>query len=142
MSLWNKDTKGEEMEKDEQLEGVEAAWAINLKRMVAQELNVDVERQAQLTRMVEDSRNLQNRINEIAMQSLQAFTSTMDDRQKDVGLARERHEKKLEERMEELEETMTRQADTINESIAGILSILEASGVLGASQQTSGKTGP
>jgi len=130
------------MEKDEQLEGVEAAWAINLKRMVAQELNVDVERQAQLTRMVEDSRNLQNRINEIAMQSLQAFTSTMDDRQKDVGLARERHEKKLEERMEELEETMTRQADTINESIAGILSILEASGVLGASQQTSGKTGP
>ena len=125
---------------DEHGFGKDEAYTVNLKRLVARELDMGEERQHQATRAIEQSLVLQARINEIAMQSLQAFTSSMDERQKDARIAGVRKEHKAEERAEELEETMTRQVSTINESIAGIIAILEAAGVVGASQQTSGET--
>jgi tRNA U34 5-carboxymethylaminomethyl modifying GTPase MnmE/TrmE len=108
----------------DEVQGLHEGWAVNWKRQVARELDLDETLQGQylvLREKLQDNYVKTNaEMDAIKLKNFQAFSNSMDERQKDVSLARERHEKKLEERMEELEETMTRQVATINEAVAGI----------------------
>lgn len=83
---------GEREEGFEEPKGVNDAWAVNLKMVVERAQRLEEERQGQCNRIIEQSIATQARINEIAMQSLQAFTNSMDERQKDSRIQAVRKE--------------------------------------------------
>jgi uncharacterized coiled-coil protein SlyX len=130
-----KKEKPERLDHDE-IQGLHEGYAINNKRQIARELDLDKVLQEQyvvlLGKLHDEYAKYVVEMDGIKLKNFQAYSDSMDARTKDVGLARERHEKKLEERMEELEETMTRQVATINESIAGINAVaMQLSEVVG-----------
>jgi len=134
----------------EEPEGISDAYGVNLKRLVARELDMDRERQGQESRLIELAIATQARINEISMQSLQAFTNSMDERQKDSRNAGLRKEHSTEERAKELEEVFNKTvqassgvnsqmvglntaiAEAVSGAVSGVIQELIASGKLKA----------
>jgi len=110
--------------------GHKEAWADNIKMIVADELGKRERHESQENRAVEEALKTQARINEIAMQSLQAFTHSMDERQKDTRHIGIRKELDAEERMAELEETFNKAIQAVSEINAGTNSLIEMVGLL------------
>lgn len=119
--------------------GMEDAYRVNMKMVVEDVLKFRAALDAQYLADIA-------RIREIGHESLENHNQDMRD-------AKMRKETSTEERSKELEEVFNKvvtaganqQSVGINEAIAGITAILEASGLLsavvGGSQQTSGRTG-
>lgn len=143
--------------------GLNDAYAVNLKRLVARELDLDAERQGQTTRVIEDTITFRKaldaqyiadiaRMREVGNQSMESFTKQMNQMSVDNRVTGIRKELKAEERQEELEEVFNKSVQTgsnqqtgaSNEVVSGIIQLLAESGLLSSvvagSQQTAGKT--
>lgn len=107
--------------------GLSDAYGVNLKMVVEDVIKFRAALDAQYLSDIA-------RMREIGHEALQNHSMDMRD-------SKMRKETATEERREELEETFNKNVTSSNEAISGIISILEAAGVLGASQQTSGRTG-
>ncbi len=135
---------------EEEPGGLNEAWAVNMKRLVARELDHDRERQEDMGHLNKVAVAFAERMLTVAGTAVEAFVNSMDVREKDVSLARVRKEKNIEERMAELEETFNKQITATNEAISNINSLIQAlgnisggmAGVVGSSQQTGGQIPP
>ena len=125
---------------DEHGFGKDEAYTVNLKRVVARELDHDADLQSDTSRLNKAAVAFSERMLQVAGASVESFVNSMDERQKDTRHAGLRKEHNIEERMAELEETFNKNITATNEALSGIASMLAAAGVVGVGQQTSGET--
>lgn len=143
----------------EEPRGLNDAYAINLKTLVEQMASLREERQGQMNRFIEDTQKFRAALDQQYLSDLagiRSLESRVRERiEQDTRDAKMRKETGTEERGKELEEVFNKVVTSganqqnagtnntaisnINELIAGVASYLIASGVMGASQQTSGE---
>jgi hypothetical protein len=120
MKAMLKDALKELMAGGENLPNMPGIMQVNAKRVLAHELNMDADH-LQNTRFLDKvfAVNMARLMN-VAAGAGEDVLQEMTTRSKDVGIARERHEKDSEERMEELEEQMARTTNTATEQTSGV----------------------
>jgi len=124
MNLWKKPTTGSEnMEREEGFEepkGINDAYAVNLKRLVARELDLDRDRQGQETRAIEDTLEFRKALD---MQYLNDLAKIRAMEKQMLGthfVTLARKEQNNEERMEELEEQLSRSQNMETQQSSGV----------------------
>ena len=124
MNLWKKPNKGSEnMEREEGFEepkGINDAYAVNLKRLVARELDLDRDRQSQETRAIEDTLEFRKALDAQYLSDIAGIRAMEKQMLGGHFVTIARKEQNNEERMEELEEQLSRSQNMAAQQETGV----------------------
>jgi hypothetical protein len=119
MGIFGSDEKMEKEEGFEEPKGINDAYAVNLKRLVARELDMDRDLQGKEGRIIEDTIEFRKALDTQYLSDIAGIRAMEKQMLGDHFVIKGRKEHKAEERAEELEETFNEQITAANQAAAG-----------------------